>query len=154
MRILYRTSLTRPRKNLFLLCRLDTETTKFEVTAKKSKKRFCEHISLVMRESSVVFILLLLPREERRFLVLSIMSASSINRLHFHGCILRRSEKEIVLSCDLCTLDNVWLRRFYNAWPTYGIFQIMERRRVRTMRRSVPVVIIDVFQLAFLRHVS
>lgn len=54
----------------------------------------------------------------------------------------------------LCTLDNVWLGCFYDARPAHGIFQIVERRGVRAMRRSMPVVIIDVLQLAFLGHIS
>lgn len=54
----------------------------------------------------------------------------------------------------LCTLDNVWLGCFYDARPAYGIFQVVKRCGVRAMRRSMPVIIIDVFQLAFLGHVS
>lgn len=54
----------------------------------------------------------------------------------------------------LCTLDNVWLGCFYDARPAYGIFQVVKGRGVRAMRRSMPVIIIDVFQLAFLGHIS
>jgi len=54
----------------------------------------------------------------------------------------------------LCTLDNVWLGRFYDARSTHRIFQVVEGRGVRTMRRSMPVVIIDVLQLALLGHIS
>lgn len=56
--------------------------------------------------------------------------------------------------CGLCTLDNVRLGRLYDARSTYGVLQVVERRGVRAVRRPVPVVIIDVLQLAFLRHIS
>lgn len=98
----------------------------------------------------------LLPFQRRRAFF-SILSSSRLRaiRLHFHGYILRRSEKGAdTPSCDLCTFDNMRLRRFYNAWSTHRIFQIVERRGVRTMRWAMPVVIIDVLQLAFLGHVS
>lgn len=42
----------------------------------------------------------------------------------------------------------------YDAWPPHGILQVVERRGVRAVSGSVPLVIVDVLQLAFLRHVS
>lgn len=42
----------------------------------------------------------------------------------------------------------------YDAWPPHGILQVVERRGVRAVSGSVPLVIIDVLQFAFLRHIS
>lgn len=36
--------------------------------------------------------------------------------------------------CCLCTLNNVRLGRLYDARSTYGIFQVVERCRVRSVR--------------------
>lgn len=54
----------------------------------------------------------------------------------------------------LCTLDNVWLGCFYDARSAYGIFQVVQGHGVRAMRRSMPIIIIDMLQLAFLGHIS
>lgn len=85
------------------------------------------------------------------FISLVMGNSLTFPRVHFAP---ERKEAYNTPSCGLCTLDNVWLRRFYDARSTYGVFQIVEGRSVRTMRRSVPIIIIDVFQLAFLRHIS
>lgn len=96
----------------------------------KNRKEFAKIFHSILLNSY------LLPFQRRRAL-LSILSSSRsrATRLHFHGYILRRSEKGVdTPSCDLCTFDNMRLGRFYNARPTHGIFQIMERRGVRAMR--------------------
>lgn len=54
----------------------------------------------------------------------------------------------------LGTLDYVRLRGLYHARSSHRVLQIVEGRRVRTVRRPVPLVILDVLQFAFFRHIS
>lgn len=123
------------------------------ITFYQNQKGVCENFSFDITYENFLY---LLPFQ-RRWALFSILSSSRSRtiRLRFHGYILRRSEKGAdTPSCDLCTFDNMRLGRFYNAWSTHRIFQIVERRRVRTMRWAMPVVIIDMLQFAFLGHIS
>lgn len=59
-----------------------------------------------------------------------------------------------LIPLSLGALDYVWLGGLYDARPAHGVLQVVERRGVRPVAGAVPLVVVDVLQLALLRHVT